>query len=203
VRKAWLGYLALVVFVLAIVNFTVLFVTHTSPLPLWASHPPGMLAAAYLAFVFVFPSMLGRRGVRVLPPPGPPVATCRCGGSIGRTRLLGRMIRLTVHPDRLTLSPRFLGDYTVHGSDLRLVHHDRRAWQRTVIEHTSPEVISPVTLDSLPDDVLGWLSAIRRDPLPATDATPSEPARQYPGGNLGLGLYAIGCLVGLPVISSS
>jgi hypothetical protein len=206
VRKAWLGYLALVVLVLAMLNFTTFFVTHTAPVPVWASHPLGMLAGGYLAFVFVFPSMLGRRGARrVLPPPGPPTAHYRCGGSIGRMRFSGRLITLTVYADRLTLSPILLGDCTIHGSDLRAVRHDRAMWQRTVIEHTAPDVTSPVTLYSLPEDIRDRLSAIRRDPLPAgwtaeAAPTPNERVRQNTGKIIELVLFAFGFLVGLGLI---
>jgi hypothetical protein len=191
---------------LSIVNFTMFFMTHTSPVPLWASHPLGMLAAAYLAFVIVFPSMLGRRGARrVLPPPGPPAVTYRCAGSIGRMRFSGKLITLTVYADRLTLSPILLGDHTIHGSDVRAVRHEGGMWRRTVIEHSAPDVASPVTLISLPEDVHYWLSAIRRDPLPAgwtaeVAPTPNERVRQNTGRTIELVMYAFGVLLGLGMI---
>jgi len=68
--KILLGCLALIVFVLRIVNVVVAAPTGDAAVPLYVSHPLAMVAAGYLAFAFVIPTMLGRPAQRVLPPAG-------------------------------------------------------------------------------------------------------------------------------------
>lgn len=206
-RKVWLGYLALVVFVLAFANFMLFAFTDSTPVPVLVSHPLGMVAGGYLGFQFMFPWLLGRRGVgRVLPPPGPPVATYRCAGRIGRVKFSGRLITATVYADRLTLHPRFLGDYTIHGSDIRSITDDRVLWSRAVvITHVAPDVASPVALLSLPADIRDQLSWIRRDP-PAggiaehANPTPDSRAERTARRRIELALFVFGIAAGLGFI---
>lgn len=116
----WLAYPAFVIVALAMVNFGLVFVQRPTPVPVYVSHPLGMLAGASLMFVFVLPSSVsGRLGIgRVLPPPGPGIATGKCGGRLGRMTVSGRLITVTVYADRLTLRIFPMGEFTIHGSDI-------------------------------------------------------------------------------------
>lgn len=59
---------------------------------------------------------------RVLPPPGPVVATERCSGRVGRLVFSGGMITATAYTDRLTLRVKLMsGVYTILGSEIRSV----------------------------------------------------------------------------------
>jgi hypothetical protein len=60
--KVRLAYPALIVLVLAMINFGMFAVNGTAPVPVFVSHPIGMVAGAYLVFAFVLPGMFGRQG---------------------------------------------------------------------------------------------------------------------------------------------
>ncbi len=171
--RVLLGYLALVIFVLGVANYIVFNTTGEAAVPIYVSHPLGMLAAGFLLFVFVIPTLLGQPAARVLPPAGTPLATFRSGGRMGRVNFSSKLIKVTVYADRLTLKPPFVGEYTIHGSEIRSITDlGGMLFRRVRIEHAGAGLFSRVTLNSVPDEVRAWLGHVRRAPLPPGPRTP-------------------------------
>ena len=161
--KVLLGCVALVVFVLAVASQVV---GTRGGAVAFAAVPLGMVAIGYLLYAFVVPAMFGRPS-RVLPPAGQPVAMFRSGGQIGRLTVSGRLMRVTVYADRLTLDMVLLGEYTIHGSRIRsIIDHGGMRSNGVRIEHLGPGLFSRVTLTSVPDDARASLTRITGDPLP-------------------------------------
>jgi hypothetical protein len=173
--KVLLGCLALIVVVLALANFVVFNTTGDAAMPIYVSHPLGMLTVVYLVFVFVVPTMLGRPSARVLPAAGPPTAMFRSGGRLGRVNFSGRLIKVTVHRDRLVLRPFLLGEYTIHGSEIRsVIDLGGMMFRRVQIEHAGPGLFSRVVLRSVPDHARTQIGHIARNPLPPGLPTPTH-----------------------------
>lgn len=175
-EKVLLGYVAIVVAGFGFVNFGLLAVGRATPVSVAVSHPLAIVAMGYLVFVFVIPARLGLDVPRVLPPPGPDLATYRCFGRIGNLRVFRGQIMVTVSADRLTLRPKFVNDYVIHGSDIRSITDENRMRQ-LVIEHAAPGSGSgsPVVLYRLPDDISRLIQQVRRDPVPADLPAPESP----------------------------
>jgi len=174
--KVLLGYVATAVAGFGFVNFGLMAVGQATLVSVAVSHPLAIVAMAYLWFGLVMPAKLGRDVRRVLPPPGPDLATYRCVGRIGTLRLFRGQVTVTVYEDRLTLRPKFMGDYVIHGSDIRAITDEDRSWRQLVIEHAAPgSGSSPVVLYRLPDDISQLISRIRRDPVPADLLAPESP----------------------------
>jgi hypothetical protein len=202
--KTLLGYLALVALVLGLANFAVFAATQESAVPIYVSHPLGMLAAFYLLFVFVIPTMLGRQAARVLPPAGPPVAMFRSGGRIGRVAFSGKLIKVTVYADRIVLKPVFLGEYTIHGSEIQSITDlGGMMFRRVRIEHAGAGTFSRVTLYSVPDHARSQIAHISRDPWIAAHYPP--PARdevaQAAGRRITSIMFVLGFVVGVSLVA--
>lgn len=197
--KTLLGYLALVVVVLAVANFVWLAATGVAAVPMYVSHPLGIVAAFYLLFVFVVPTMLGRQVPRALPPAGPPIATFRAGGRLGRVGYSSSLTAVTVYADRLTLKPLFLGEYTIHGSDIRSVTDlGGMMFRRVRIEHAGPGLFTRITLTRVPDDARAMIARISRDPLPPGRPAPARArAAQAANRRFMNVLFTVTCLTGL------
>lgn len=172
--KVLLGYVAIVVAGFGLVNFGLLALDRATPVSVAVSHPLAIVAMGYLAFAFVIPARLGLDVPRVLPLAGPDLATYRCVGRIGKVRVFRGQIMATVSADRLTLRPKFVNDYVIHGSDIRSITDESRMRQ-LVIEHAAPGSGSPVVLYRLPDDIIRLIQQIRRDPLSADLPAPASP----------------------------
>ena len=94
--KTWLAYPALIVVVLAVINFGVLVNHQSPPVPVFITHPLGIAASAY-RFPFQLSGRFGQLSPRrALPPAGPLIATGRAGGRIGRVRFGSRSLNVAV-----------------------------------------------------------------------------------------------------------
>jgi hypothetical protein len=155
-KKVLPAAVAVVVVVLTGINF---YAYPDSPVPIWVSHPIGIVATGYLVIGFVLPAVLGRQRPQD-PSPWPPLATGRCGGRVGLVKFSGPLIKVTVYPDRLTLKLFLMGEYTILGTAIRTISQD--GW-RVVVDHTSPGRISPVRLHGLKGHVIAAILRIERD----------------------------------------
>jgi hypothetical protein len=180
--KMWLGYPAVIVWVLGSADLVYYTSTGTSPVSLLIAGPLTLLAGGYLVFAFLVPAIFGRSVPRQLPPAGPVIAVGKCEGRLGGLRVTGRSIRVSVYSDRLTLRIFPMGEYTVHGSEIRNVSRTERFWGYEIaIEHTGPGHVSPVVLKN-PGELAAVIARIDRRPLelpaqPVADAPTAEAAR--------------------------
>lgn len=145
-----------VVGVLAFVNF---WLRDSSPVPIWVSHPIGMVAMGYVVIGVLLPAILGRARPHD-PSPWPPVAVARCSGRVGWVRFSGPLIKVTVYPDRLTLKLFLMGEYTITGPEIRSISVS--GWRGLVVEHTAGR-FSPVRLHGLAAHVVAAIQRIQRD----------------------------------------
>jgi hypothetical protein len=74
-------------------------------------------------------------------------------------RFSGPLIKVTVYPDRLTLSLFLMGEYTITGPEIRSVTLVRR---QLVVEHAALGRTSPVRLHGLADHVVAAIMRIDR-----------------------------------------
>lgn len=134
--------LAVVVAALGIANF------FTQTIPVFVSHPLAVLAIGFLVLRRVAPAVLLRSAGPPPPHTGPPHATARCSGSIGAVQLRN-MLKVTAYADRLVVGVPLVGSRTIMAGQLVRVdeqHVLAHGWPAIRIEHTSPGLVSPVTL---------------------------------------------------------
>jgi hypothetical protein len=134
--------LAVVVAALGFANF------FTQTIPVYISHPLGMLAIGFLLLRRVAPAMLLRPADPPPPHTGPPHATARCSGSIGAIQLRN-MLKVTAYADRLVVGVPLVGTRTIMADQLVRVDQQSvlaHGWPAIRIEHTSSGLVSPVTL---------------------------------------------------------
>jgi hypothetical protein len=134
-----LTVLAVVVAGLGSVNF------FTETIPLYISHPLGMLALGYLIVGRILPARILRPADPPPPLTGRPLASARCSGAIGTVRVQ-QMMRVTAYADRLVVGVTLVGSRTIMADQLTRLSVRGTLWQTIRIEHTAAGLVSPVTL---------------------------------------------------------
>lgn len=139
-RNVLIGVAAAVA-VLGFVNF------FAKVIPVYVSHP-----LAFVAVVFVLVQLMRSAIARPADPPppltGPPLASARCSGRIGRVDLRN-MIRATAYADRLDVQITLVGARTIMADQIVSVAENksfRHGWPGVRITHDAAGLASPVTL---------------------------------------------------------
>lgn len=189
-RNVLIGVAAAVA-VLGFVNF------FAKVIPVYVSHP-----VAFVAVVFILVQLLRSAVARPADPPppltGPPLASARCSGRIGRVDLRN-LIRATAYADRLDVRITLVGARTIMADQIVSVTENqslRPGWPGLRITHDAAGLASPVTLalrDGHPLRHAIRSFTIRR-PAPVTAPPVAEP-----GAPLAR-LVSMGAMVGAVLI---
>jgi hypothetical protein len=157
-RHPLLAILALLVVLLSMVNFFT-FDGESGQrgqlrgISIFVTHPMGMLAGAYLLFVWAFPRAIGRvapdtaQRVEQARASGSEIASTLCSAQLGRLHFRGPLLRVTVHPGGIVFRPILMAARAILAPELLAVESKRGILNRTlVISHTGPDIGSPVRL---------------------------------------------------------
>ncbi len=160
--KPFLTLLAVVVALAGSVNFFVSFTTDP-PVPLVLSHPPAMIAMAYLLFQHILPRL-------IYPTPAPPneeaiaqlrgsgneIAAGRCGGKIGPINIQSPFFHVRVFSDGILIQPLLLPAAPILREEIASLQEKNELLDSYIeIRHTSPRIKSPILLSLSPDSEMG------------------------------------------------
>lgn len=122
---------------------------------IFVTHPLAIAGVAWFAFGIDWPrAIAGRKTsqektarIELIRSTGPALSTAKSGGSIGRLRLPGPMIKVSVYPGGIVVKPLFMAEHAVLASEIDHVTATR-AWTRreVTIEHTGVDMKSPLVL---------------------------------------------------------
>jgi hypothetical protein len=122
-------------------------------MPRLVTGPLSLIAIAYLLLVWIFPLVIGRerpdtaQRVERVRASGPPTASMSCSAQLGKLRMRGPLLNVTVHPGGIILKPIFMAPRGMLVSEIEALEIHRQLWMRYVsIRHTAPDVASKVVL---------------------------------------------------------
>jgi hypothetical protein len=157
-RHPLLAILAVLVVLLSMLNFFTYAgesgqMGQLRALSIFITHPLGLLAGAYLLFVWIFPRAIGRMGpdtaqrVEQVRASGPELASTWCSAQVGRLRFRGPLLGVAVHPAGIVFRPILMPARAILAPEIRAVEYQRGVLNRTLaIVHTGPDIGAPVRL---------------------------------------------------------
>lgn len=131
------------------------------------------LCGWYWLMGHAFPQVMGMRQgetiaerVHMVEASGQPLASRRCGGNIAGVGLGGPFLAVAVFPEGITIRLFPRQPVAILKDELTLVGEPKRYYNRIKFTHTSPDIVSPIVLYTMPwsniselAGALDWLAA--------------------------------------------